>query len=289
MSQLSCGLGRGEKTAAPVTLMPVMPRRNQTMRVVILITSILLFGAGATLAFFDKTGGATATYSAAVFGLIFVFLPEFKKFKGFGIEAELLEKKIKEADEIINRLKGMSVPMSELLFTIVARSGRLDSVVPRRENFRLVNEIQKELTRNGVSETELERAKRDWHRYNLFDLARPVVSKIINAIDPQLKSIQQVINTFSQPITGESMPKWSEAIEKNRAAIAEKEEIVKLYHLDYLLTAPSVIKESIQKSHLLNADEQKKLLQEIEEDYLDLAHYSKTHEIRRPEIWFGTE
>jgi hypothetical protein len=49
------------------------------MRVVILITSILLFGAGATLAFFDKTGGATATYSAAVFGLIFVFLPEFKR------------------------------------------------------------------------------------------------------------------------------------------------------------------------------------------------------------------
>ncbi|MGO9116933.1 MAG: hypothetical protein ACLQPD_04900 [Desulfomonilaceae bacterium] len=59
------------------------------IRITLFVMSLLLFVAGAILSYQGKTGGASATYGAAVFCLIFVSLEQFKSFKGWGIEAEL--------------------------------------------------------------------------------------------------------------------------------------------------------------------------------------------------------
>ena len=59
------------------------------MQIVIFTLAIILFASGVGLGFMEKVGAATtATYTAAVLCLIFTFLPEFKKFKRLGIEAE---------------------------------------------------------------------------------------------------------------------------------------------------------------------------------------------------------
>jgi hypothetical protein len=137
-----------------------------------------LMGCGVVLTFLEKNVGAATTYGAAVFCFIFAFLPEFKRFKGFGVEAELLEKKVQEADAILQRLNGFMQPMSELLFTLVARSGRFGGSVPREDSYRIVNSLKEQLIGAGVPLGQITHSMREWHRINLFDMARPIASGV---------------------------------------------------------------------------------------------------------------
>ena len=66
---------------------------GKILRLALGTLSALLFALGAYLAFNEKVAASTATYGAAVICLIFTFLSRFKRFKGFGIEAELWEQK----------------------------------------------------------------------------------------------------------------------------------------------------------------------------------------------------
>jgi sugar-specific transcriptional regulator TrmB len=84
------------------------------MRITILLAALLLFAAGVALAYLGETGGASATYAAAVVCLIFVFLPQFKKFKGFGVEAELKEYRAefdREIDKLESEAKRLPPPV----------------------------------------------------------------------------------------------------------------------------------------------------------------------------------
>ena len=81
------------------------------------------FALGGVLAYQDKTASAVTGFAYAGPCLVFVFLQGFKRFKGFGLEAELLEQKIEEADRLLTQLRRLAVPMAELLFTTTARLG----------------------------------------------------------------------------------------------------------------------------------------------------------------------
>ena len=137
------------------------------MKKIIFVVAMILLIFGVCLSFQDKTGGAFVTYGAAIFCLIFAFLQEFKRFKGLGIEAEVLEKKIEEADVILGHLRSLSVPLAELLFTMVARLGRWDSAVPRKDTYRIMKGFEEALRGLKVPEDKLSRAKAESHRYKL--------------------------------------------------------------------------------------------------------------------------
>lgn len=108
------------------------------MQIIIFIVSILLFSSGVALGFIDNVGAATATYAAAVLSLIFAFLPEFKKFKGLGIEAELLDKKIEETDKLLKQLRDITTPIAEMLIASTARAGRWGASMPRSQKYELM-------------------------------------------------------------------------------------------------------------------------------------------------------
>jgi hypothetical protein len=81
---------------------------EKEFRVAVIIVAVSLFVSGVALSFCDKVEATVATYAAGILCLIFVFLPEFKKFKGLGIEAELLNRKIAEADLLLAQLREMA-------------------------------------------------------------------------------------------------------------------------------------------------------------------------------------
>lgn len=257
------------------------------MRVTLFIIAIILFAFGTWFASEDKAVGAGATYAAAVFCLIFVFLKEFKWFKGFGLEAELLDKKLEEADRLIKRLRGISLPIAELLFTIIARAGRWDSRLSNRDSYRITKKFEEELKKTGVTESELEEAKKDWHRYNLIDLGRPIIQGIVQEIDSKLKVKQEAINKFPQPITSEKQPAYKRLSEDLRESGKFRKEALALYKLEDMHTLPQQIKDFIKKCRLFDDQQKEELLSKHQEQLKDIEYYCKNHEFRRLDVWFA--
>ena len=256
------------------------------MRIAILIAALVLLAAGVALSYLDKTGGATATYAAGILCLVFVYLSQFKRFKGFGMEAELLEKKIEEADEVLRRLREITVPIAHMLFSVVARMGRWDSMVPRRQRYEIMEKIEGELQKNGVPKEQLEAAKRDWHNYNIIDLARPVIRGVSQVLDDVIKEKEQKMRSFPQPITPEVMPSHNAAVEEWRRAQAEREDLMALLKLTDKSRVPDEIERFLSSTIQIPDAAKQELRTKHKEQLDDLRHYVKFGEFRRLEEWF---
>lgn len=163
--------------------------KGQTLRIIIFCIAIGLFVVGVVLSFLDKIGGVAGAYTAAIICLIFVFLSEFERFKGFGIEADL-RKKIQEADEIIRHLREISLPIAELLFAVDTRIGRWSKPLPRQDRYRIMKQIKEALIKIGVNSDGIAKAKSEFDRINMIDLASPIFKGLRELFTQKLRKIQ---------------------------------------------------------------------------------------------------
>jgi len=255
------------------------------MRIVVFLAALGLFGAGVALGFQDKAGAATATYGAAVLCLIFVFLPEFKRFKGLGIEAELLDRKLEEADKLLSQLRDLATPIAEMLLSSVARSGRWDSAMPRAQKRELLQRIEGELRRCGVTEEQLEQAKVDWHYYNLHDLSSPIIKDVIDKLQEHFRERDNAINTVPTPITPDKRGEYDRLVAHRNEVSQERERLRALYALKDKTGIADVIRSAIKNSTVLTPSEKTELFDRHREALLDVEYYAMHKEFRRLTVW----
>jgi hypothetical protein len=257
-------------------------------RITVFVLAILLFASGVVLGFCDKAQAAGLTYGAAGICLIFVFLSAFKKFKAFGIEAELLERKIEEADKLLSQLRDISVPIAELLFSSTARMGRLCSLT-RVQKYELIQRIEQELKKCGVPDPQIEQAKSDWHYFNIYDMCTPVIKEIIDVLNNHVKEYHRVISEISQPITSDKRNDYEKLI--TRITIASKE--IKI--LDDLRAQKKQSEISLQivaiisNSEVLTKEDKEHLLQNFDEQIKDIEYYVKNKDFRRLSVWLSSD
>ena len=259
------------------------------MKKAIFGVAMILLIFGVCLSFRDQTGGAFVTYGTAICCLIFAFLQDFKRFKGLGVEAEVLERKIEEADVILGHLRSISVPLAELLFTMVARLGRWDSAVPRRDAYRIMEGFEKALRGLNVPEDELVRAKADWHRYNLLDQARPIVGTLRTLLHEKAKRIMKAIEAFPSPISEKDQSLRAAEFEKSNAINKSADAALELLHVSDMTKCADLIRQFIRDCPHFSDDERSKLLVEQNEQLADLEYYGRTFEFRRLDVWFASE
>lgn len=259
------------------------------MQVAILVVSILLLASGVVMGYEEKVGSATATYTAAVLCLIFAFLPEFKKFKGLGIEAELLDKKIEETDNLLKQLRDITAPISGMLISSTARSGRWGSAMPRSQKYELMQRIERELRKCGVEEEQLEKAKKDWHFYNIFDLSSPIFKKIQNKLSPIQQEREKELREFKQPITPDRMDEHKELIDRRNEVSKEIAKFRDLHQLKNQADLARQISNEIENSSIFSSEDKIGLNAEIDEEMRDLEHYIKHKEFRRLSVWFAND
>lgn len=131
--------------------------------------SIALFVLGGVLAADDKVAASGTVFVATIVLLIFVRLSRFRRFKAFGMEAELWEEKQEEAAALIQQLKGLSVAMAEPLISISSRMGRWSSHFSRRDHYDLIQKIQRALSANSLSQPDIDLMMKDYHRFVIID------------------------------------------------------------------------------------------------------------------------
>jgi hypothetical protein len=259
------------------------------LQIIIFIVAILLFISGVGLGYMDKVGAATATYTAAVLSLIFAFLPEFKKFKGLGIEAELIDKKIEETDHLLKQLRDITAPISEMLISSTVRAGRFDSGLPRSKKYELMQRIESELKKCGVEASQLEQAKADWHFYNIFDLASPIFEKITGKLNPIKQEREKTLHEFKQPITPERIDEHTMLIQQRNEISKEISDLRDIRQIKKQDDLVKLILDSISNFASLSEEEKSRLNNELEEEIRDLGHYIKHKEFRRLSVWFAND
>ncbi len=247
--------------------------------------AILLFVCGVVLSFLNRTGGSFLTYGAALFCLFFVYLPQFEWFKGFGLQGKLREK-LGEADVLIQRLRSISVLIAETLFTLMARMGRLGPTIPRRTSYRIMKQFENELRTNGVSSDEIEAAKRDWHRFVMFDLAyEPVLKRIDELLREKIRAKDGEVTSYRSPIDA-SDATYKKIVDERNQMYACQKRIKDLYDLEKVqgLNA-GTIEALVNDCPAFREDEKKALLSDMRPEIEDLDFYAKNHEFRRLEKW----
>ncbi len=257
------------------------------MKIIIFLVSISLFGAGVSLSFLNQVSGAIATYGAGVLTLIFAFLSEFKTFKGLGIEAELLDKKIEEADDLISRLRNISIPLAEMLLSSTARMGRIGTIMPRRQKYDLLKKIEDELRQCGVTDKQLETTKMDWHYYNLFDLSSPAFDVINEYNRKHKKKINDELNEFGKTsITPERRSDHDELCERNRMVYEDKKRFDAVHQSRSNGFLDETILNFVSESIVFTKEEKQEILNEIDDSLKDIKFYIDNQEFRRPDVWF---
>lgn len=257
------------------------------MRKILFFLAVVLFIFGGTLIYVNNLAGSGISFGAGVLLLVFVFLQSFSKFEGFGIKAELLDQKISEADEILKKLRKMSLSTGEMLFSICSRMGRWNSTLPLKEQFRMIENIEKTMEDIGISEQEIDKAKGDLHLFYKFDMANPIREYLIGLLREKEKAVNEIIAVYKQPIDN-SDEQWNGLIEKQRNIQNEIRNFNNLFIIGKSLSLENITK-AITTSEQLSDEEKDKTLKDNDRYLKDINYYDKYHRIRDRDYWIEND
>jgi hypothetical protein len=259
------------------------------MGIMLSITALVLFAFGLYFCCRGKPE-IKAIFAAGACCLVFAFLPQFKYFEGYGVKAERLDQKIRDANETITRLTSLSKPLAELLFTITARAGRGYSGIPRRDRYRMMQELESELRKTGLGDKDIEEAKRDWHRFNLYDLSEPVFDDIIARIEEKKKQQQERINALSYPsVSAANHAAHEKEVKQSWHISAEERRLETTRSLENIFSVYDGIMQFLDSTDIFSGQEKQDVLAKNKEELDDLKYYLEHKEFRRLEHWFELE
>lgn len=244
----------------------------------------LIIGAGNST-FGNVSGGATCFATGILLILLFSF--DVKQFNVFGLAAELREK-ITEADRILESLRGISLPVSEIAIKNASQAGRYDLVVPRKKLYEFVSSISRELEGMGVKKDDIERVRNEWYLATAIDMALPVhqeIQKQIGIHRSQAIKKNNDINAGKIKLSDDEYKEFSQYLGRIEWDSHHYYDIVRELNPNYkdyprqlqkIITDLTGVPEKVKAEMLVKVSE-----------YIEDIEYLINHkDIRRPELWF---
>ena len=237
----------------------------------------------------DNNNAALAAVAIAGGGfcLVFFFLSQFKRFKGFGIEAESWEREMEDAARITKNFQNLAKIVAQPSITALMRMGRWDSGISRREAYDLVKRFEEILRAAEASDEEIDIAKRDYLKYTIFDMIRPIHSSLKKKLDEKVNEYEKTIGNIPQPIT--DIETYNRFVQEKRDAAKARDEALDIFSFEYFSHTAKIIKEKINGCSLLSTQEARELISSNKEILEDLIYFESNQEIRRPDVWFSGE
>lgn len=254
------------------------------MRKILFLISVLLLVAGTSLIFIGKETGGSIIYGSAVITLVFVFLTNFSHFEGFGIKAELLENKINEADDVIRKMKDMSLSMGEMLFSLLARMGRVGVEFSHEEQYKLMSEYEKRLIDIGASTDDIDKAKRDWHKYNIFDIKMNIRASISSVFYKKIDNVNKKISIYPKPINSNDEG-WNFLVRERELLHKKIESLDVIFGVNNFKETSISIKNYIENEDLLLGVEKSDILKKNESFFVELDYYLQHHKFINVDEW----
>ncbi len=230
---------------------------------VLALLGCISFCLGTYHVYLGKLAEAGTAIGGGAVMLIFAFLSQFKRFKGFGVEAETWEETMEEARDLVAELRGLSILTSEYLLSVAVRLGRWDSHLSRRERFELRQKIEKMLTEAGVSTDEIERVTYESKKYELIDMASDICSLVRGYLE-------------------EAYPNQKK---ESSSEVREIEAFVR----EHINTLPEDFAKKLEASEAFSAEDKAALMARVKTELQRIKLFRSSGKILDQEVWLSRE
>jgi hypothetical protein len=170
-------------------------------RVLFAIVGLIFLAASIGLIVDEKITEAAVLFGLGLLSFIYANLARFKRFKGFGIEAELWEDKQKEAANLIQQLRGLVATYSNELLMSKVKAGRWGHGNEWANRWKLYDELVGQHQQLG-QQIDFSKTKKEMDDYFLLDIITPELIKINEKMRRNLDFLLQNIDwEYSDPET----------------------------------------------------------------------------------------
>lgn len=223
--------------------------------------------------------------------LLILGLVDIENIYEFSIGSLMLKRKIKEADSILDHLRELITPVSEVAMTVAARSNRIGMppIEPGRLRHlkeKMEDELKKIYLPEEIDSRLISKRKQqlneifiEYHKFNLWDLAQPIFSRIRKDLNIKEDEIRKEMELYKQPITvDEKWKKLNNTLQKINSTKQDLKEINK--KLKFSDFKPKII-ERINNipDDVFNAEEKNKIICAVNPDIEKIQQYKKEHAI----------
>jgi hypothetical protein len=162
-----------------------------------------LFAAAAAVAFafavflllHDRKGAASILGAMALVAALLAYLPQLDSLSAFAVNVKL-RNSLDRADEILAKLRDLSIVNAKFAYTILAWGNRLGT--PRAiEKQRLLDEMDEQLSEMKVSNDERAELKRNYVRFIAFDFYQMYAGAIDYALNRGMEAAQAKVQSES--------------------------------------------------------------------------------------------
>jgi predicted DNA-binding protein (UPF0278 family)/energy-converting hydrogenase Eha subunit E len=204
------------------------------------------------------------------------------------LEAKL-RKTLNEAEDILEKLRGISLPVSEIAITTASQTGFYQRRIPRKMLYEYVKSITTELEGMNVSSENIQDVKKYWYISTAAEMAGEIAPKIIYALEKRFKELDKEYKENVHQHTTLNDAELDEIHYLHGEVQSELhyfKEDLDILRNDYQ-NFPSYLKDAITKSKTLTKENKESLMESIKEELMDLEFLINNKDLRRPSIWFS--
>lgn len=167
--------------------------------------SVAAIACGLYKAVTGDVSAATACFGAGILILVIANANDFEFFKGFGFEARTkkLDDKIREADQLVERLRQSSKILADVSFHLMARLGRFAGPIPKRDLVGISTRLASLMKELGEDSGAINASMEPLHRMHLADLAAPLHRAMHEAIRLDNERIQKEMSARADAVRAE--------------------------------------------------------------------------------------
>ncbi|WP_343711509.1 hypothetical protein [Kosakonia radicincitans] len=230
-----------------------------------------------------QSADATISFVAGFFLLLFTKIEYLKSISALGLKAEL-HSKLVEANDLIERLRKISLPLTEMLFTVMARSGT-NQLLSRVGQYEYVTRITEQLKDLGIDQIQIEGAKKDYYYIVSVMMAAEVERKIEEWFGNKIKQLRHERET-----NGNGFPEMTDYQFDNylnKYSYTGGQIRSRLYDPN-VTGLYEIAVDAINNLDGLTEEERKSIFQAVDEELKDLEFMDKKQEFRRLQVWLSS-
>lgn len=254
------------------------PKRKSIKRLVLelilLLAGLTLCAAGVAFTYWDKVAGATATYAAGLILITFSFLDRLKSLSGAGIKLEMIDAKIAEAEDTLERLRGLATSMAAPIQFTIAHLGTWGGSMSRRDRHNYTEALERELRLIGVPEECVRSGRTALERRNAIEMATPIINQYM-----------EVLSRYQQEIDFSAQEERKNIENINSDLEAHKAKRPRFQQSSTAAFISDSVIAYVNTPFLIPAERLRSFLDSQAEVLKDLEHYGRTGEIRRLDVW----